>query len=254
MKLRRARALSMTIHSSIKANILEAQSEASKDFNTPAEMLRGLDKQFKRKEDGGLYFVERIWVPAYGNLRTLIMNEAHATKYFVHSGANKMYYDLRDLYWWPRMKKDIALHVTLYGTKCRTPIAWAEVGESKLIGPEIVQETTDRIVQIKERLKAARDRQKSYAGNRRKPLEFSFGDKVLLKVSSWKGVVRFGKRRIHDTFHVSNLKKLLTDVNLHVPIEEVKIDDKLHFVEEPMEIIDREVKKLKRSRIPIVKV
>ncbi|GJZ40353.1 putative reverse transcriptase domain-containing protein, partial [Tanacetum coccineum] len=114
----------------------------------------------------------------------------------------------------------------LYGRKCRTPIAWAEVGESKLFGPEIVQETTDKIVQIRERLKAARDRQKSYADNRRKPLEFGVGDKVLLKVSPRKGVVRF----------------------------EVKINDKLHFVEELMEIMDREVKKLKKTRIPIVKV
>ncbi|GKA22316.1 putative reverse transcriptase domain-containing protein [Tanacetum coccineum] len=87
------------------ARILEAQSEASKGVNTPAEMLKGLNKQFERKEDDGLYFVERIWVPSYGSLRTLIMNEAHSTKYFVHPGADKMYYDLRDLYWWPRMKK-----------------------------------------------------------------------------------------------------------------------------------------------------
>ncbi|GKE58759.1 hypothetical protein Tco_1497944, partial [Tanacetum coccineum] len=94
MKPRRARSLSMTIHFSIKAKIMEAQSEASKDINTPAKMFRGLDKQFKRKEDGGLYFVERIWVPAYGNLRTLIMNEAHVIKYSVHPGADKMYYDL----------------------------------------------------------------------------------------------------------------------------------------------------------------
>ncbi|GKC82010.1 putative reverse transcriptase domain-containing protein [Tanacetum coccineum] len=139
----------------------------------------------------------------------------------------------------------------LYGRKCRTPIAWAEVRESQLIGPEIVQETTDKIVQIKERLKAARDRQKSYADNRRNLLEFSVGDKVLLKVSPWKGVVRFG---IHDTFHVSNLKKCLADVNLHVSLEEIKIDDKLRFVEEPIEIMDCEAKKLKRSWIPIVKV
>ncbi|GJV46947.1 putative reverse transcriptase domain-containing protein [Tanacetum coccineum] len=138
---------------------------------------------------------------------------------------------------------------------------------------------------LPERLKAARDRQKSYADNRRKPLEFSVGDKVLLKVSPRKGVVRFGKRSklspryvgpfeivervgpvayrlrlpqelvgVHDTFHVSNLKKCLADVTLNVPLEEVKIDDKLHFVEEPMEIIDRDVKKLKKRRIPIVKV
>ncbi|GJR85766.1 putative reverse transcriptase domain-containing protein [Tanacetum coccineum] len=99
-----------------KAKILEAHSEASKDVNTPPEMLRGLDKQFERNEDGELYLVERIWVPAYGNLRTLIMNKAHATKYSVHPRADKMYYDLQDLYWWPRIKKDIALHVS----KCLT--------------------------------------------------------------------------------------------------------------------------------------
>ncbi|GJU04097.1 putative reverse transcriptase domain-containing protein [Tanacetum coccineum] len=134
-------------------------------------------------------------------------------------------------------------------------------------------------------LKTARDHQKSYADNRRKPLEFSVDDKVLLKVSPWKGMVHFSKRSklspryvgpfevveqvgpvayrlrlpqelvgIHDTFHVSNLKKCLADVNLHVLLEEIMIDDKLRFVKEPIEIMDREVKKLKRSWIPIVKV
>nr|GEX93103.1 hypothetical protein [Tanacetum cinerariifolium] len=94
LKSRRARARSMIIHSSIKAGILEAQSEASKGVNTPAEMLKGLDKRFERKEDGGLYLAERIWVLVYGNLITLIMNEAHATKYSIHPRADKMYYDL----------------------------------------------------------------------------------------------------------------------------------------------------------------
>ncbi|GJW19668.1 putative reverse transcriptase domain-containing protein [Tanacetum coccineum] len=83
----------------------------------------------------------------------------------------------------------------LYGRKCRSPIMWAEVGEGQLIGPELVQETTKKISQIKDRLKDARDCQKSYADKRRKPLEFSVGDYVLLKVSPWKGVVRFGKKR-----------------------------------------------------------
>nr|GEW84371.1 putative reverse transcriptase domain-containing protein [Tanacetum cinerariifolium] len=146
-------------------------------------------------------------------------------------------------------------------------------------------ETTKKIDQVKERLKAARDRQKSYAESQRNPLEFSVDDRVLLKVSSRKGVVRFSKRSklssryvgpyeilervspvayrmrlpqelvgVHDTFHVSNLKKCLADVNLHVPLEEVKIDNKLHFVKKPMEIMDREVKKLKKRWILIVKV
>nr|GEZ38793.1 putative reverse transcriptase domain-containing protein [Tanacetum cinerariifolium] len=135
------------------------------------------------------------------------------------------------------------------------------------------------------RLKVARDRQKSYTNKRPKPLEFSVGDKVLLKVSPRKGVVRFGKRSklspkyvgpfeiverigpvayrlrlpqelvgVHDTFHVSNWKKCLADVNLHIPLDEVKVDDKLHLFEEPIEILDRGVKKLKRRWIPIVKV
>nr|GEV62631.1 hypothetical protein [Tanacetum cinerariifolium] len=97
-------------------------------------------------------------------------------------------------------------------------------------------ETTKKIDQVEEILKAARDRQKSYAESQRNPLEFSFGDRVLLKVSPRKGVVRF---RVHDTFHMSNLKKCLADANLHVPLEEVKIDNKLHFVKEPIEIMDQ---------------
>nr|GEZ70643.1 putative reverse transcriptase domain-containing protein [Tanacetum cinerariifolium] len=115
-KPKRVRAMSMTIHSGIKAKILEAQSEASKNTSIPMEMLKGLDKQLERKEDGRLYLAERIWVPVYGNLRALIMNEAHAMRYFVHPGTEKMYYDLRGLYWWPKMKKDISMYVS----KCFT--------------------------------------------------------------------------------------------------------------------------------------
>ncbi|GJW63340.1 putative reverse transcriptase domain-containing protein [Tanacetum coccineum] len=82
----------------------------------------------------------------------------------------------------------------LYGRKCRSPICWSEVGDSQLTGPELVRETTEKIVQIKNRLLTARSRQKSYADVRRKPMEFSVGDMVMLKVSPWKGVIRFGKR------------------------------------------------------------
>ncbi|GKA26216.1 hypothetical protein Tco_0712325 [Tanacetum coccineum] len=173
----------------------------------------------------------------------------------------------------------------LYGRKYRSLILWAEVGEGQLIGHELVQETIEKTSQIKDRLKVARDRQKSYADKRRKPLEFSVGDYILLKVSPWKGVVRFGKKDklaprfvgpfeiiekvghvayridlpeemndIHDTFHMSNLKKCLADPTQKVPLDENQVEAKLNFVEEPVEILEREFKKLKRSRIAIVKV
>ncbi|GKF99542.1 putative reverse transcriptase domain-containing protein, partial [Tanacetum coccineum] len=133
-----------------------------------------------------------------------------------------------------------APYEALYGQKCRSPVCWAEVGEAHLAGPELIQETTKKIVLIKQRMQAAQDRQKSYADRKRKlTVEFKVGDRVMLKVSPWKGVVRFGKRgklnpryvgpfrrvlakvgkvayklelpqelsRVHHTFHVSNLKK-----------------------------------------------
>ncbi|GJY92213.1 putative reverse transcriptase domain-containing protein [Tanacetum coccineum] len=173
----------------------------------------------------------------------------------------------------------------VHTTNGKSPVLWAEIGESSLIGPELIQEMTDKVVMIKEKLKAARDRQKSYADNRRKPLEFEVGDRVMLKVSPWKGVIRFGKKGklapryvgpfeileriglvayrlrlpeelsgVHDTFHMSNLKKCLADASLHVPLDEIKVDKTLRFVEEPVEIMDREVKSLKRSKIALVKV
>ncbi|GJV45979.1 reverse transcriptase domain-containing protein [Tanacetum coccineum] len=171
------------------------------------------------------------------------MDEAHKSRYSVHPGADKMYYELQDIYWWPGMKRDI----TTYVSECLTcakvkaehqrlsgllqqpeipewkwenitmdfllnyleqgmgtmqyglsPVLWAKIGEGSLIGPELVQETIDKVVVIKERLQAVRDRQKSYADNRRKPLEFEVGDRVMLKVSPWKGVVRFGKKVIME--------------------------------------------------------
>nr|GEU62115.1 putative reverse transcriptase domain-containing protein [Tanacetum cinerariifolium] len=173
----------------------------------------------------------------------------------------------------------------LYGRKCRSPVCWAEVKDAWLTGPEIIHETTEKIVQIKSIIQAARDRQKSYADLKRKPMDFQVDDRVMLKVSPWKGVVRFGKRgklnpryigpfkvlskvgdvayrlelpqqlsRVHNTFHVSNLKKCLSDESLVIPLDELRIDDKLHFVEELVEIMDCEIRQLKRSCIPIIKV
>ncbi|GJR45366.1 putative reverse transcriptase domain-containing protein [Tanacetum coccineum] len=423
----------------IRHQILNAQVEARKEENYGTEDLCGMIKNLEPRADGTLCLKNRSWIPCFGDLRALIMHESHKSKYSIHPGSDKMYQDLKKLYWWPNMKAEIATYVSkcmtcakvkaeyqkpsgllvqpiipvwkwenitmdfvtklpkttsgqdtiwvivdrltksahflpmketdtmekltrqylkevvsihrvpvliifyrdckftshfwkslnealedmlracvmdfgkgwdrhlpliefshnnsyhtsikaapfeaLYGRKCRSPICWAEVGDAQLTGPEIIRETTEKIIQIKHRLQASRDRQRSYADKRRKPLEFQVGDKVMLKVSPWKGVIRFGKRgklnphyigpfkilakvgtvayrlelpdklsRVHSTFHVSNLKKCLSDEPLAIPLGEIHVDDKLNFIEEPIEIMDREVKHLKQSRIPIVKV
>nr|GEV76353.1 putative reverse transcriptase domain-containing protein [Tanacetum cinerariifolium] len=331
------------------------------------------EQKLEPRADGTQCLNGKSWLPCYGNLQTVIMHESHKSKYSVHPGSDKMYQDMRKLYWWPNMKADIATYVSkcltcaklpkssqgyntiwvivdrltkfaiftpiretdpmdklariylkevvtrheipvsiisdhdprfasnfwrslqnalgtrldmstayhpktdgqkfsynnsyhasikvapfeaLYGRKCRSP---TEVGEAQIFGPELIQETTEQIIQIKQRMQAARDRKKSYADLKRKPMEFQVEDKVMLKISPWKGVIRFGKRgklnpRVHNTFHVSNLKKCHADEPLAVPLDGLPVDDKLHFVEEPVEIMDHEVKQLKRSRIPLVKV
>ncbi|GKC77795.1 putative reverse transcriptase domain-containing protein [Tanacetum coccineum] len=464
----RVRALVMTISLDLPKQILNAQTEARKPENIKSEDVGGMlieNAKFPEAiREQKLEPRGRSWLPCYGDLRTVIMHESHKSKYSIHPGSDKMYQDMKKLYWWPNMKADIATYVNkcltcakvkaehqrpsgllvqpkipewkwdnitmdfvtklpktsqgydtiwvivdrltksaiftpmretdpldklarlylkevvtrhgipvsiicdrdprfasnfwrslqnalgtnldmstayhpqtdgqsertiqtledmlracaidfgkgwvnhlplvefsynnsyhasikaapfeaLYGRKCRSPVCWTEVGEAQILGPELIQETTEKIIQIKQRMQAARDRQKSYADLKRKPMEFQVGDKVMLKVSPWKGVVRFGKRgklnpryvgpfkvlekvrevayklelpeelsRVHNTFHVSNLKKCHADEPLAVLLDGLHLDDKLHFVEEPLEIVGREVKRLKRSRIPLVKV
>ncbi|GJZ59218.1 hypothetical protein Tco_0615034 [Tanacetum coccineum] len=460
----RVRALVLTTGLNLPVQILNAQVEARKEENYGTEDLGGMIKNLEPRADGTLCLRNRSWIPCFGDLRTLIMHESHKSKYSIHPGSDKMYQDLKKLYWWPNMKAEIATYVSkcltcakvkaecqkpsgllvqpvipvwkwenitmdfvtklpktssgqdaiwvivdrltksahflpmketdsmekltrqylkevvsrhgvpvsiisdrdskftshfwqslnkalgtqldmstayhpqtdgqsertiqtledmlracvidfgkgwdrhlplvefsynnsyhtsikaapfeaLYGRKCRSPVCWAEVGDAQLTGPEIIHETTEKIIQIKKRIQAARDRQKSYADRRRKPLEFQAGDKVMLKVSPWKGVIRFSKReklnpryiipfkilakvgtvayrlelldqlsRVYSTFYVSNMKKCFSDEPLAIPLDEIQIDDKLNFIEEPIKIMDREVKRLKQNRIPIVKV
>ncbi|GKB87508.1 hypothetical protein Tco_0959780 [Tanacetum coccineum] len=147
----------------------------------------------------------------------------------------------------------------------KSPVLWEEIGDSSLTGLELVQETTDKVVMVKENPKATRDHQKSYADNRSKPLEFERGKLAPRYVGPFEILERIGPiayrlrlpkefSGVHDTFHVSNLKKCLADASLHVPLDEIKVDKTLRFVEEPVEIMDRKVKSLKRSSILLVKV
>ncbi|GKB35883.1 putative reverse transcriptase domain-containing protein [Tanacetum coccineum] len=147
----------------------------------------------------------------------------------------------------------------LYGRKCRSLILWAEVGEGQLIGPELVQETTEKISQIKDRLKAALSPWKGVVRIRKKGKlapRFVRPFEIIEKVGHVAYRLKLPEELngVHDTFHMSNLKKCLVDPTLKVPLDEIQVDVKLNFVEEPVEILEREFKKLKHSRIAIVKV
>ncbi|KAI3784208.1 hypothetical protein L1987_43303 [Smallanthus sonchifolius] len=366
--------------------IRSAQLEALKEENLPLESTRGLEAQLEVKSDGIRYFAERIWIPVFENLRELVMDESHKSRYSIHPGTptgcdtiwvivdrltksaqflaiketdkmdklTRTY--LKEIVsrhgvpisiisdrdarftsrFWQSLHKPLGTRLdmstayhpqtdgqtectiqtledmlracvidfgntweshlplvefsynnsyhtsikavsfeALYGRKCRSPICWAEVGDSQLTGPELVLETSEKIVQIRNHRAAARDRQKSYADKRRKSLEFQVDNMVVLKVSPWKGAIRFGKRGklnpryvgpfkivkrigpvvyqldlpeglsgVYDVFHVSNLKKCLADETLAVSLEEPHIDEQLRFIKEPVEIIDR-----KRSNV-----
>ncbi|GJS83070.1 hypothetical protein Tco_0749611 [Tanacetum coccineum] len=276
-----------------KANVVaDALSKMSKMENMTVEMLRGMDQLIQKKEDGGMNF---IWVPLIDDVRTLIMDEAYASRYLVKAEHQRPSGLLQQ----PEMpvrgmilaaqseafKQENTLQKAL-GTRLDSVrliiLKWMDKVSVRF---GLWKETTDKVVVIKEKLQAARDRQKSYADSGRKMTEYEVGENVLLKVSPWKGVMRFGKKGklalryvgpfeilerigpvayqlrlpeeligVHDTFHVSNLKKCLGNAILHVPLNEIKIDKTLRFVEEPIEIMDREVKSLKHSRIPLVKV
>nr|GEX31403.1 reverse transcriptase domain-containing protein [Tanacetum cinerariifolium] len=267
------------------------KTEARKPKNIKNEDVRGMlvenskDPEKLRTEklepctDGTLCLNSRSWLPCYGDMRTVIMHESHNSKYFIHPGSNKMYQDIKWLYWWPNMKADIATYVSKCLT-CANVKAEHQRPSRLLVQPKIPEWKWDNITMdfftklpkspqgydtiwvIVDRLtkiQAARDLQKSYADIKRKPMEFQVGDRVMLKVSPSKGVVRFCKRgklnpRYVGPFKVSSLKKCHADEPLVVLLDGFHFDDKLYFVEEPVEIIDQEVKRLKRSRIPIVKV
>nr|GEY93749.1 putative reverse transcriptase domain-containing protein [Tanacetum cinerariifolium] len=339
----RVRALVMTIGLDLPRQILNAQTEARKPGNIKEEDVGGMS-----------------WLPCYGDLRTVIMHGSYKSKYSIYSGSDKMYQDMKKLYWWPNMKADIATYVSKCWT-CAKVKTEHQKPSGLLVQPKIpewkwdniimdfvtklpkssqgydtiwvivdqltksaiftpIRETdpmdklariylkevvtrhgipvsiisdrdprfasnfwrslqnvlgtrldmsiayhpetdgrSERTIQtLKDMLRACAidfgKGWKSYADLKRKPMEFQVGDKVMLKVYPWKGVVRFGKREKLNPRYVRQFKKCHADEPLAVPLDGLHFDDKLHFVEEAVEIVDREVRQLKRSRIPLVKV
>ncbi|GJR58849.1 putative reverse transcriptase domain-containing protein [Tanacetum coccineum] len=247
----------MTIGLNFPKQILEAQIEAQKPENLKNEDVRGKIRKAIPKEklepcvDGTLCLNGKSWLPCYGDLRTVIMHESYKSKYSIHPGSSKMYQDMKKLYWWPNMKVDIDNYVS----KCLT-CAKVKAEHKRPSGQRGETDPMERLArmylkEIKQRIQATRDRQKSYVNLRRKPMEFQVGDRVMLNVSPWKGYVGPFKvlekvgavayklelpqelSRVHNTFHVSNLKKCYADEPLAVPLDGLHVDDKLHFVEEP---------------------
>ena len=179
----------------------------------------------------------------------------------------------------------MAPYEALYGRPCRSPICWAEVGDSELLGPDIVQETTEKVSIIRDRIRTAQSRQKSYADLKRRQVEFDVGDHVFLKVSPTKGVVRFGKKGklapryvgpfeilekvgvlayrlalpptmsgVHNVFHVSLLRKYVPDASHVIDYSSIKVNADATFVVEPVRILDRSTKRIRRKEVDLVKV
>ncbi|GJY89436.1 hypothetical protein Tco_0504632 [Tanacetum coccineum] len=220
----------MTIHPKLPSQILQTQTEALKEENIKAENLRGMDKAFEIRRDGTRCIKNRSWLPLFGSKENSIGGQ--------HEGNHRLNM-LENVFNVLELRQIVRNHLDSWMGKTLT---------------------IEKIVQIRQRLQAARDRQRSYANIRRKPLEFQVGDRVMLKILKRVGPVAYKLElpeelsNVYSTFHVSNLKKCLSDESLIIPMKELRLDDKLNFLEEPVEIMDREVKQLKQSRIPIVKV
>ena len=180
---------------------------------------------------------------------------------------------------------DMAPYEALYGRRCRTPMCWIEMNEHKIIGPELVKDTEEKVQIIQQRLKASCDRQRSYANLKRKDIEYEVGDKVFLKVSPWKKILRFGRKgklsprfigpyeilervgpvayrltlppelaKLHDVFHVSMLRRYRSDPSHILLVQDIQVQEDFTFNEEPKAILDREIRALRNKQVPLVKV
>ncbi|XP_070031873.1 uncharacterized protein [Nicotiana tomentosiformis] len=294
---------------SMSAKSTLVEQVKAKQFDDPSLLklkegvLSGKIKNFALDENGVMRLDGRLCVPIVEDLRRAIMVEAHSSRYSIYPGSTKMYHDLRDVYWWNNMKRDIADYVSrclnchyqasiqmalfeaLYGRRCRSPVRWFEIGETKLIGPNIVQDALKKVNLIQERLKTVQSRQKSYSNIRRHDLEFKEGDYVFLKVSPMKGIMRFGRKgklspryirpypileriglvayrlalppelsSVHPVFHVSMMRQYFHDPSHVLDRQEVEVDGTLTYEEVPVAIVDRQVRRLRTKDVASVKV
>ncbi|XP_073057332.1 uncharacterized protein [Primulina eburnea] len=261
-----ARLSSLVLHSTLFDRILKEQQLDAQLLDLKRKSNMSGVSEFGFNRDGLLTFRSRICVPMGDDIRKEVLLEAHTAPYSVHPGSTKMYQDLRRLYWWP----------ALYGRKCRSPLYWEEVGERKMLGPELVQQTADVVALIQERMKTAQSRQKNYADVRRRPLIFEVGDHVFIKIAPLKEVMRFGKKgklspryigpfeildkiedrayrlalpqildRVHNIFHVSMLRKYLSNPSHVIRYESLDLLPNLSYEEVPVQILDRKVKVLR---------
>nr|GEZ04818.1 retrovirus-related Pol polyprotein from transposon 17.6 [Tanacetum cinerariifolium] len=255
------------VHNNLHEQIRSAQVEACTEENIGVERFVGEGEPFEVRSDGTKCLKGRVWLLLFGGLRDLIMLESHKSKYSIHHGSDKMYHDLKKLYWWPNMIADIATYKSL-GTNLDMSTAYHPQADGQ----------SERTIQTLENmlcacvidfgsgwdnhlLLAEFSYNNSYhASIKVAPFEALYERKCRSPILSRVGPVAYKLelprelQGILNTFHVSNLKKCLSDEDLIIPLDEVRIDKKFHFIEEPVEIMDTEEKQLKQSRIPIVKV
>ncbi|KAA0036588.1 ty3-gypsy retrotransposon protein [Cucumis melo var. makuwa] len=331
----------LTVQPTLRQRIIDAQS------NDPYLVeKRGLAEarqavEFSVSSDGELLFERRLCVPSDSAVKTELLSEAHSSPFSMHPDSTKMYQDLKRVYWWRNMKREVEEFVSkclvcqqvkaprlsksahfvpgkstytankwaqlymseivrlhgvpvsivsdrdarftskfwkglqtamgtsfqaiigmapfeaLYDKCCRSPVCWGKVGEQRLMGPELVQSTNEAIQKIRSRMQTAQSRQKSYADVRRKDLEFDVGDKVFLKVEPMRAYrleLPPSLSVVYDVFHVSMLRKYVSDPSHVVDYEPLEIDENLSYTEQPVEVLAREVKMLRNRQIPLVKV
>ncbi|KAK8697763.1 hypothetical protein V6N13_113901 [Hibiscus sabdariffa] len=244
------------------------------------DIAEGKPTNFCPRDDDVLCFKDRIVLPDDSELRHTILIEAHNSPFSMHPGSTNIYHDLKDEYYWVGLKQDVAK----FKVK-NTGVCWAEVGHKLLPLPDILKGTTKKLKLIFDRLMAASDRQKSYTDLKRREIEYTMGDEVFLKVSSWKKVMRFGRKwklsprfidpyeivervglvayrllflpeleKIHDIFHVSMLRRYRSDPSHVMPVEEIELNPDLSYDEEPLEILASDKKVLRGRTIKLVKV